>query len=214
MDVRGIFTRENAINGLKSVGKLRIRITHDSLVTFSALAIILFVAFAIRLFPLRWELTTNTVHITEFDGYFQYRFTQYIVKNGFISWAWPLPGWVDTQRWSLPGGRGGINVAGAGYPGLPMTAAFLYDLVSWFGVSIELMTFCAMLAPLFGMLASLVIYFLGKDAGGRSMGLLSALFVALSPSFIQRSSVGWFDDEIVGIPFIIQLMMIGLRNPL
>ena len=212
MDVRGIFTREHAINGLKSVGKLRIRITHDSLVTISALAIILFVAFAIRLFPLRWELTTNTVHITEFDGYFQYRFTQYLVKNGFISWAWPLPGWVDTQRWSLPGGRGGINIAGAGYPGLPMTAAFLYDLVSWVGVNIDLMTFCAMLGPAFGMLASLVIYFLGKDAGGKSMGLLSALFVALSPSFIQRSSVGWFDDEIVGIPFIILFVLLFLRS--
>lgn len=211
MDIKGIFTKEGVTKGITSLGKLRIKVSHDSLVTFSTLAIILFVAFCIRLFPLRWEITTNVVHITEFDGYFQYRFAKYMIDNGFVSWAWPTQ-WVDTQRWFLPSGQGGINVARAGYPGLPMTAAFLYTIISGLGINIDPMSFCALLAPVFGMLASLVIYYLGKDIGGKPAGLLAALFLALSPSFIQRSSVGWFDDEIIGIPFILLFFLMFLRS--
>ncbi len=62
------------------------------------------------------------------------------------------------------------------------------------------------------MLACLIIYFLGKDIGGKPAGLFAALFLALSPSFIQRSSVGWFDDEIIGIPFILLFFLMFLRS--
>ncbi|HVP26955.1 MAG TPA: STT3 domain-containing protein [Candidatus Bathyarchaeia archaeon] len=207
MDIRSVFTKERIVNGFKSLGKLRIKVSHDSLVTLAALSLILFISFGIRLFPLRWEVQTTTVHITEFDGYFQYHFAQYMVNNGFVSWAYPNP-WNDTQRWYPEG----INVAAAGSPGLPMTGAFLYDVVSALGINIELMTLCALIPPILGMLASLFIYFLGKDIGGKTTGLLAALFVALSPSFIQRSSVGWFDDEIIGVPFMILFMLLFLRS--
>lgn len=207
MGVRGLFTKERVIVGLKGLGKLRVKASHDSLIIFSALALILFVAFSIRLFPLRWELQGSTVHITEFDGYFQYRFTKYMIDNGFMSWVLPTD-WVDTQRW-FPGG---IDVAKAGYPGLPMIGAFLYQLVSSLGVRIDAMSFCALLAPIFGTLACFVIYFLGKDIGGKPAGLFSALFLALSPSFIQRSSVGWYDDEIIGIPLILLFILMFLRS--
>ena len=207
MDVRGLFTKERIIGGLQGLGRLRVRASHDSLIIFSALALILFIAFSIRLFPLRWELQGSTIHITEFDGYFQYRFTKYVVDNGFLSWVLPTD-WVDTQRW-FPGG---IDVAQAGYPGLPMIGAFLYQMVSSLGVRIDLMSFCALLAPIFGTLACFVVYFLGKDIGGKPAGLFSALFLALSPSFIQRSSVGWYDDEIIGIPFILLFMLMFLRS--
>lgn len=207
MEIKRFFTREKITNGLRNFGKLRIRLSHESLLTFSALALILFVSFAIRLFPIRWELGGSQVHITEFDGYFQFRFTQFLLNNGPISWAWPSQ-WVDYQRWY----PGGINVALAGYPGLPMTAAFLYSIISSLGVSVDPMTFAAILAPFFGVLASLVIFFLGKDIGGKAVGLFAAIFVALSPSFIQRSSVGWFDDEIIGIPFILLFILLFLRS--
>lgn len=207
MDIRSVFTREHVVNAFKSVGKLRIKLNHDSLTTIAVLSLILFISFTIRLFPLRWEVGTSVVHITEFDGYFQFRFAQYMVNNGLVSWAYPTQ-WIDNQRWSPQG----INVAVAGYPGLPMTAAVLYDIITSLGVNIDLMTFCALLAPVFGMLASFFIYFLGKDIGGKTTGLFAALFVALSPSFIQRSAVGWFDDEIIGIPFMILFALMFLRS--
>jgi len=206
MRIRDLLSKERVVNGLKSLGKLRTKTSHSSIMTFSALIIILFIAFTVRIFPLRWEIQTGSMHLSEFDPYSYYRFTDYIVKNGFISWAWPEQ-WVDKYRWY----PGGINVATAGFPGLPFTAAFLYDVISGLGVNIRLMDFCALLPPIMGMLGSLFIYFLGKDIGGKSMGLFAALFLALSPSYIQRTSLGFFDDEIIGIPVLVLFVLLFLR---
>lgn len=210
MRVRNVLSTERLVNSLKSLGKLRIKVSHGSLLTFSTLVLILFIAFTIRLFPLRWEIDpaagSTQLHLSEFDPYFQYRFAEYVLKNGFISWAWPTQ-WVDTQRWY----PGGINIATGGLPGLPLTAAFLYSIISALGVDIGLMDFCAIWPAIMGALACLVIYFLGKDIGGNPVGLLAALFLALSPSYIQRTQVGFFDDETIGIFALLLFMLLFLR---
>ncbi|MDI6847634.1 MAG: STT3 domain-containing protein, partial [Candidatus Bathyarchaeia archaeon] len=206
MRIKNLLSKESLANLLKSLRKLRIKTDHSSIITFSALLLILFIAFAIRLFPMRWEIQTGSMHLSEFDPYFQYRFTEYMLKNGFISWAWPTQ-WVDTQRWYPDG----INIARTGFPGLPFTAASLYSIISALGINIELMDFCAVFPPLMGMLACLVIYFLGKDIGGRPVGLFAALFLALSPSYIQRTSIGFFDDETIGIPALLLFVFLFLR---
>jgi len=210
MRVKNVLSKERLVNSLKSLGKLRIKVSHSSVLTFSTLVLILFIAFTIRLFPLRWEIDpaagSTQLHLSEFDPYFQYRFAEYVLKNGFISWAWPTQ-WVDTQRWY----PGGINVATGGLPGLPLTAAFLYSIISALGVDIGLMDFCAIWPAIMGALACLVIYFLGKDIGGKPVGLLAALFLALSPSYIQRTQVGFFDDETIGIFALLLFMLLFLR---
>jgi len=206
MKLREILSKENIANSLKSLGKLRIKMSHGSLLTSSALLLILFVAFAVRLFPMKWEIQLggDITRLSEFDPYFQYRFTEYLVKNenGFISWIY----WNDTQRW-YPYGIKGTT----GFPGLPFTAAFLYKIISALGVNVALMNFCAILPPTFGMLAVLAIYFLGKELGGKSMGLFAALFLALSPSYLQRTSLGFYDDEIIGIFALILFLITFLR---
>jgi len=213
MRIRKLLSKERLVNSLKSLGKLRIKVSHGSLLTFSALVLILFIAFTIRLFPLRWEIDPGAgsvhLHLSEFDPYFQYRFTEYMVKNGFISWATANngTGWVDTYRWY----PGGINIARAGLPGLPLAAAFLYTIISALGVNVGLMDFCAIWPAIMGALACLVIYFLGKDIGGKPVGLLAALFLALSPSYIQRTQVGFFDDETIGIFTLLLFMLLFLR---
>jgi dolichyl-diphosphooligosaccharide--protein glycosyltransferase len=210
MMIRNVLSKERLVNSLKSLGKLRIKVSHSSLLTFSALVLILFIAFTIRLFPLRWEIDpaagSTHLHLSEFDPYFQYRFAEYVLKNGFISWAWPTQ-WVDTQRWY----PSGINVATGGLPGLPLTAAFLYSIISALGVDIGLMDFCAIWPAIMGALACLVIYFLGKGIGGKSVGLFAAVLLALSPSYIQRTQVGFFDDETTGILALVLFMFLFLR---
>jgi dolichyl-diphosphooligosaccharide--protein glycosyltransferase len=210
MKLRETLTKERILNGFKSLDKFRPKIDHASIITFSALILILFIAFTIRLFPLKWEIDPTTgksnLLLSEFDPYFQYRFTEYIVKNGFIAWAWPSQ-WIDYQRWYPQG----INVAKAAFPGLPFTAAFLYKIISALGVGIDLMSFCALFPAIMGMLASLAMYFLGKDIGGKPVGLLAALFLALHPSYIQRTSVGFFDDEAIGIFALILFAFLFLR---
>jgi dolichyl-diphosphooligosaccharide--protein glycosyltransferase len=206
MGIKSLLSKEHVMDSLKSLGKLRIKISHESILTFSALLLILFIAFIIRIFPMKWEIQAGSMHLSEFDPYFQYRFTEYIVKNGFISWAWPTQ-WVDTYRWY----PGGINVAKTGFPGLPFTAAFFYDIISALGAGINLMDFCALFPAIMGMMACLAIYFLGKDYGGKPVGLFAALFLALSPSFLQRTSLGFFDDETIGIFAFVLFLIMFLR---
>ncbi|MEM3578710.1 MAG: STT3 domain-containing protein [Candidatus Bathyarchaeia archaeon] len=210
MEIKNIFTKENFLNAIKNIGKIRPKMSHTSILTLAALTLILLIAFVIRLFPMRWEIDPITgksnLLLSEFDPYFQYRFTEYIVKNGFIAWAWPNQ-WVDYQRWYPQG----YNVARGAYPGLPLTAAFLYKIISALGVGIDLMSFCSLFPAIMGMLACLAIYFLGKDIGGAPVGLLAALFLALHPSYIQRTSVGFFDDETVGILALIVFAFLFLR---
>lgn len=209
MKPREIFKRENIVNAFKKLGNLsilRFKVSYETAIISSILVIIFFVAFTIRMLPLKWEIQTGGLHLSEFDPYFQYRFTEYIVNNGYLSWVWPEP-WIDTQRWYPQG----INIPKAAFPGLPFTAAFFYQLITFLGVSIPLMDFCAMFPPILGALACIAIFFLGKDIGGTPVGLLSALFLALSPSYITRTALGFFDDETIGIFALIIFMFLFLR---
>jgi dolichyl-diphosphooligosaccharide--protein glycosyltransferase len=198
-------SKESIGNGLKSVGKLRIKISQGSITTFSILLLILLVAFVIRVLPLRWEIQTGAVHLSEFDPYYQFSLTRYMVQNGLISPYWPTQ-WVDTQRWYPDG----INMANS-LPSLPMTAAFFYDIISALGVNIDLMTFCALFPAMMGVLACFIIYFIGKDMGGKTVGMIAAIFLAMSPSYIQRTSLGFFDDETIGIVALLLFVLTFLR---
>jgi dolichyl-diphosphooligosaccharide--protein glycosyltransferase len=204
--IKDALSKEKIINGARNLAKLRLKTDHDSLLGLSALVLILFVAFTIRVLPLRWEIQTGSIHLNEFDPFFHYRLTQYQVKNGFISWAWPTH-WVDKQSWYPYG----LDYADSGYPGLTMTGAFLYDLVTTLGVNISLMEFVAFLMPFFGALACFITYLLGKDMGGKAVGLLAALFTALAPTFIERSDLGWYKHEPIGIFSLVLMSFLFLR---
>jgi dolichyl-diphosphooligosaccharide--protein glycosyltransferase len=204
-----ILSKERIVNGLKILGKLRIKISHSSLMTFSVLLLILFVAFTIRIFPLRWEIdptiSKSQLHLSEFDPYYQYRLTKYMIENGLISPYWPTQR-IDTQRWYPYGANMAMS-----YPALPMTAAVFYQIIFALGINIDLMSFCSIFPAIMGTLACLIIYFLGKDIGGKPVGLLAALFLALSPSYIQRTSLGFFDDETIGIVALLLFAFLFLR---
>ena len=97
-------------------------------------------------------------------------------------------------------------------PALPMTGWAIYSLVSLFGVNFDLMTFCAVLPAFIAAIACIIIYFVGKDMGGRTVGLFAALFLALAPSFLQRSSLGFFDTEVPGVIGLILFVFFFLRS--
>ncbi len=197
--------KQTLSKGLKGFGKSRIHVSHGSIITISALLLILFIAFTIRVLPIRWEIPQNTLRLNEFDPYYQYELTNRMVTNGLLSPYWPTP-WVNTQQWY----PGGLNM-GQSLPSLPMTTAIAYNIVSALGVNIDVMSFCALMAPVLGMLAVLVLYFIGKDFGGKPAGLLAALILALMPSYIQRSSLGFFDTETVGVLSLLLFIFLFLR---
>ena len=196
------------LNGLKIFGKLRIHTSHASIICYSALLLIIFIAFTIRILPIRWEIPTGSVRLNEFDPYYQYSLTNKMVHDGLFS---PYTdnngqGWTNYQQWY----PWGLDMSSS-LPSLPMTAAILYSIISWLGVNIELMTFAAIFPAIFGALSCLIIYFVGKDMGGKTVGLFAALFLALAPSFLQRTALGFFDTEVLGIVGLLLFIFMFLR---
>jgi dolichyl-diphosphooligosaccharide--protein glycosyltransferase len=209
MRLRKLFRRGKIVDALKSFGALRFRVSHSSLIHVSLLFLILFIAFMVRLLPLRWGF-----HLSEFDPHFQYRLAKHMVDNGFFAWV----SWRDYMRWYPYGHPTRLS-----YPGVPATAAFFYIILSALGLSPPsmqssnpltvdpLFNFCVVFPVIMGTLTCLVIYFLGKDVGGKEMGLFSALFLALNSSYIGRTSLGFFDTETVGIFGILLFILFFLR---
>jgi len=186
--------------------RLRFQVSHGQIIAMSALALILFAAFVIRIFPLRWEnLSGGTALLNEFDPYYQFGITQHMVTNGLLS-PYLGTGWVNMQLWYPYG----YNMA-TSLPSTPMTGAVLYDIFKLFGANIDLMTFCSLLPPVIGSISCLVIYFLGKDIGGKTVGLFAALFLALEPSIIQRTSLGFFDTQVAGTLGLVLFIFLFLR---
>ena len=201
-----ILSNEKIINGFKSLGRMR-NMSRTTIICYSALILILVIAFSVRILPLRWEIPSGTMRLNEFDPYYQFSLTNQMVEHGLLSPYYPEPGWINEQLWYPEG----LDMSRS-LPSLPMTAAIFYNAVSFFGINIDLMSFCAILPAILGTFACLILYFVGKDMGGKSIGLLSALFLALSPSYLQRSSLGFFDSELPGIIGLLLFIFMFLRS--
>jgi len=154
----------------------------------SLLLLILFIAFTVRLLPIRWGF-----NLSEFDPHVQYRQTKYMVENGFFAWA----SWRDPMRW-YPVSALGLSPAPM-FTSNPLTVDPIFN-------------FCVIFPVIMATLTCLVIYFLGRDIGGKEVGLFSAFFLALNSSYIGRTSLGFFDDESVGILGILLFVFFFLRS--
>jgi dolichyl-diphosphooligosaccharide--protein glycosyltransferase len=209
-----LFSREKAVDALTSVGALRLRITHSTVLHISLLVTILVIAAMIRLLPIRWG-----VQLSEFDPHVHYRLTKYMVDNGFLAWT----SWTDTMAWYPQGINVGTNV----FPGLAATAAVFYkiaDALNLAPASIltedfyhplnadPVFNFTIFFPVIMAVFTVLVIYFLGRDIGGKEVGLFSAFFLALNSPSIARTSLGFFDDETVGIFGLLLFMLFFLRS--
>ena len=189
-----------------SFGGIGLQVSHGTILAYSALFLILFIAFTLRVLPLRWEnLAAGTSYLNEFDPYYQFSITKHMVENGLLSPYYPTH-WINTMKW-FPDG---LDMS-TSLPALPMTAAVLYSIASVFG-KIDMMTFCAILPAFIAAVSCFILYFIGKDMGGRAVGLFAALFLALAPSFVQRSSLGFFDTEVPGVLGLVLFILFFMRS--
>ena len=142
-------------------------------------------AFIMRSYPIKYGFFLN-----EFDPYFDYRASKYIVDNGLDAY-WK---WHDTMSW-FPEGR---DVPKTSQSGLHIVAAYLYQI---FGAGSSLLDFTILLPVIVGSLTTIVIFALVRTIGGTTAGLFSALLFAFSPAIIQRGNLGWFKSEPLGLFF-------------
>ena len=143
------------------------------------------------------------LELNEFDPFFNYRATEYLLKNGIDAYVH----WHDDMSW-YPYGR---NVFSTSQVTLHFTAAFLYKI---FGAGSSLYNFTIILPVVFGSLTAIVIFALVRVIGGTTAGLFASLFFALSPAIIVRGTIGWFKSEPVGLFYgllALYLFLSGLK---
>ena len=131
MGIKETLSKESIADKLKNLTHIRSNLSHATILSIATLLLILFVAFTIRILPLRWEIPTGTVRLNEFDPYYQFILTNRMVQNGLLSPYWPDP-WVFHQLWYPQG----LDMSHS-LPGLPMTAATLYTIISLLGVNVD-----------------------------------------------------------------------------
>src|SRR5919202_3885474 len=166
-----------------STGSFEFQTKH--LLVIAVLAMAFTCALIMRSYPAKYGFFLN-----EFDPYFDYRATKYIVDHGLDAY-WK---WHDTMSW-YPEGR---DIPGTSQSALHKTAAYMYKI---FGGGSSLLDFTILFPAIIGSLTVIVIFALVRVLGGTSAGLFSALLFAFSPAIIQRGNLGWFKSEPLGLFF-------------
>ena len=126
--------------------------------------------------------------LDEFDPFFNFRATEYLVENGFSEYF----EWHDDKSW-YPQGR---DVSATSQVMLHVTAAITYQI---FSGNLNLYDFTILFPAVIGSLTTIVIFGLVRLFGGTIAGLFSSLFFAISLPILLRGTVGWFKSEPLGI---------------
>jgi dolichyl-diphosphooligosaccharide--protein glycosyltransferase len=126
--------------------------------------------------------------LNEFDSFFNFRATEYVVENGFSEYF----EWHDDKTW-YPTGR---NVSHSSQFMLHVTTAITYQI---FGGNLSLYDYTILFPAVIGSLTVVVIFGLVRLFGGTLAGLIASLLFAISLPILLRGSIGWFKSEPLGI---------------
>ena len=184
---------------LFSIGNFDFKLNH--LLIIGILSLSFSISILIRSQPADygWELN-------EFDPFFNYRATQYIVDNGIDEYFQ----WNDELSWY--GAAVTRNVSQTSQVMLHLTAATTYWI---FGGGGNLYDFTILFPVIFGSLTSIVIFALVRVIGGTTAGLFASLLFSISLPIIIRGQIGWFKSEPLGLFFsilAIYLFLSGIKS--
>jgi len=171
---------------------------------------VLVLAFSIS-FLIRSQPADYGNELMEFDPFFNFRATEYIVENGFTEYFQ----WHDTKSWYLPEEHDGIsgrNVSATSQTLLHITTAITYQI---FGGNSSLYDFSILFPAVIGSLTVIVIFGLVRLFAGTTAGLFASLLFAVSLPIILRGTIGWFKSEPLGIFYALlglYLFFSGIRS--
>ena len=166
---------------LVSIGNFDFKLNH--LLIIGVLILSFSISFLLRSQPADYGFELN-----EFDPFFNYRATQYMVDNGVDKYF----EWNDSLSW-YPKGR---DVSASSQVFLHLTATATYSL---FGGGTSLYDFTILFPAIFGSLSAIVLFALVRVIGGTTAGLFSALLFSVSIPILIRSPIGWFKSEPLGL---------------
>jgi len=182
---------------LVSIGNFDLKLNH--LLIISILTLSFSVSFLLRSQPADFGFELN-----EFDPFFNYRATQYIVDNGIEAYF----EWNDSLSW-YPIGR---DVSATSQVVLHLTAATTYWI---FGGDSDLYDFTIIFPVVIGSLSAIIIFALVRVIGGTTAGLFSALLFSISYPILIRGPIGWFKSEPLGLFFgllTVYLLLSGINS--
>ena len=171
-------------------------------------------------FLIRSQNAEYGFELNEFDPFFNFRATEYIVENGLSEYFQ----WHDTKSWYYPpdsNGNGvvdeldvvsGRNVSATSQSMLHITAAITYEI---FGGNSSLYDFTILFPAIIGSLTVIVVFALVRLFAGTAAGLFASLFFAVSLPILLRGSLGWFKSEPLGIFYAIlgvYLFLSGIKS--
>ena len=121
--------------------------------------------------------------IHEFDPWFNYRATEYMVEHGWEKFQ----AWYDDKSW-YPLGR---HVGSTTYPGLQLTAWGIHSLLEAVGYPVPLNDVCVFIPAGFGAIASLFTGAMCFEITKSSTAAATAtLLMAVLPAHLMRSVAG------------------------
>ena len=184
----------NSNDTIFSVGNFDLKLKH--LLIIGILSLSFSISFLVRSQPADygWELN-------EFDPFFNYRATQYVVDNGIEAYF----EWDDELSW-YPNGR---DVSKNAQVMLHLTAATTYWI---FGGGSDLYDFTILFPVIFGSLTCIVVFALVRVIGGTTAGLFAALFFSISLPVLVRGTIGWFKSEPLGLFFSVLALYLFLSG--
>jgi dolichyl-diphosphooligosaccharide--protein glycosyltransferase len=194
--------REVLADRLQGMRKSFSTLSRGTVLELLSLALIVVIAVIVRMMPIRWGFYLN-----EFDPYLQWRMSQYIVDHGFLAWF----KWHDTMSWYPYGADMPTwNLYGEAF----VVAAVTMSLHS-LGIAVSDFDVAMIFPVVAGTLTVLAAYVLGTDLWGRGVGMFTALFLALNPSSIGRTQLGFLRHEPLGILLLLLIFIFFRRamNP-
>ncbi|EDR29572.1 dolichyl-diphosphooligosaccharide--protein glycosyltransferase subunit STT3A, putative [Entamoeba dispar SAW760] len=161
--------------------------------------ICIIIAVLIRLYSvLRYE---SVIH--EFDPYFNYRASKYLLANGLDAFN----NWFDETAWYPLGRIVGVTV----YPGLMYTSVFFFRLLEFLHLSVDIKEICVFMGPFFSGLTVLVGYRMTIEIASQKAALIAALLIAIVPGYISRSVAGSYDNECISIFALLLTFYLWIR---
>ena len=164
-----------------SIGKIELQYNH--LLIFGILALSFSISFLLRSINGYFGWSLN-----EFDPFFNYRATEYIVNNGLNSYF----NWNDDLSW-YPNGR---DVSQTSQVILHVFTAITYSL---FNFGMNLYDYTIIFPVIVGSLTSVIIFAIVRLIYNNTAGLIASLLYAIAIPIIIRGTLGWFKSEPLGI---------------
>lgn len=179
---------------VRTVGNVQLLVKAAILIAIGGCAI------ASRLFSvIRFE---SIIH--EFDPWFNYRATRYLVDNGFYKFL----NWFDDRTW-YPLGR---VTGGTLYPGLMVTSGIIHHILRTFmALPVDIRNICVLLAPAFSAITAYITYLFTTEMKDEVAGLLAALFMGIAPGYISRSVAGSYDNEAIAITLLMLTFYLWIK---